>query len=119
MDSSKKCVGNNPFCTDCKPDHEAVRADAIEQGKKEVFERARKDPELYRKLLLDYRANCASKGRGIKRRRYDWSRYEQLVDKVRSARRGGEATLIDWFDFKEYFEKKKIPLPEIEARWQK
>jgi len=55
LDPSKTTVGNNPYCKDCKPDHEALRTDAKKQNKLDVLTRALQDPELYRKLLLDYR----------------------------------------------------------------
>ena len=55
LDPSKTTVGNNPYCKDCKPDHEALRTDAKKQNKLDVLTWALQDPELYRKLLLDYR----------------------------------------------------------------
>lgn len=90
MDPNKQSVGNNPYCSEHKGDDEALRADAIEQGKLESFERAKKDTELYRKLLLDYRARCASHGRGKARARYESSRFEEMVQQSHCTQKGGE-----------------------------
>lgn len=88
MDPNKQCVGNNPCCAEHKGDHEALRADAIEQGKLDSFERAKRDTELYRKLLLDYRARCGSHGRGKARARYEWARFEEMVQQSHCTQRG-------------------------------
>ena len=70
-------------------------------------------------LVLAHSNRCAGRGRGFQRPQYNWSRFEELIEKSKQKKQGGRIIRMDWFDFKERMEKKDIPLETIEAKWQK
>ena len=99
LDPGKPC-GQNPFCKDCKCDNEALKKDAKQRSKEAQYERARRDPELFRKLFLDYKSRCTSRGAGVKRDAYDWGRLEEMISKSHVQQRGANAVKIDGFDWR-------------------
>ena len=84
---------------------EALKKDAKQRSKEAQYERARRDPELFRKLFLDYKSRCTSRGAGVKRDTYDWGRFEEMISKSHVQQRGAKADKIDCFDWKDMLEK--------------
>ena len=103
-------VGNNAYCKDDKKEYEALRKDASEQNKTEVFERARNDPVLFRKVIEDYRHKCSVQktSSGWARPNYDFARIDEIVAKSVVVRAGGRSQKKDYFDILEMFQSKRM-----------
>ncbi|CAE7481520.1 unnamed protein product, partial [Symbiodinium pilosum] len=67
------------FCADHKKDAEACMRDAEQNGNIAFFNEQAASAELFRKMLYEYIAQCASKGPGCRRDRFDWVTYRQRV----------------------------------------
>ena len=112
--------GNNPYCKDDKKEFAACQKDAAAQGKADLFERARQDVVIFRKILADYRERCSVKKckRGWERPPYDFCRAEEMLTHRQVARRGGKSRMVDWFDVLEMYTKRYMNQLQAEEKWK-
>ena len=114
----KERCGKNAFCHECKSEYDAMRKDSVENGWHARFEEGKENPVTFRKMLNDYRWQCASRGRGRLRPVYDVARLETIFEMAHVKQRGEEAVMMDWFDFESFYSAKKVNDKAIEDRWR-
>ena len=113
--------GNNPFCKVDKREYQALKKDSDAQGRKELFEKARSDPVLFKKILEDYREQCqpTRTTAGWQRPPYNFARMEEVISKKTVLQRGGESIKKDYFDVLEIFAKKRMTQADADQYWRK
>jgi hypothetical protein len=91
--------GNNPFCKADKREFQALKKDAEAQGRQDLFEKARSDPILFKKILEDYREQCqpTRSTAGWQRPPYNFARMEEIISKRTVLQRGCESVKKDYF----------------------
>ena len=99
--------GNNPVCKVDKREYQALKKDSDAQGRKELFEKARSDPVLFKKILEDYREQCqpTRTTAGWQRPPYNFARMEEVISKKTVLQREGDSIKKDYFDVLEIFAK--------------
>jgi hypothetical protein len=113
--------GNNPFCKVDKREYQALKKDSDTQGRQELFEKARSDPVLFKKILEDYREQCqpTRTTAGWQRPPYNFARMEEIISKRTVLQRGGESVKKDYFDVLEIFAKKRMTQADADVYWRK
>ena len=87
-------------------------------GNLDRLERAKFDPTLMHMLVEDYRQQVGPAKRGVQRPLYKWSRIETHLIQATMDFHGEEVETWDFFDFKEYYEKRKFPDSQILQTWR-
>ena len=110
----------NPFCKPCKSDVDAMCKDSHEQGWRDRYLIARKDPDpaIFRKLLRDYQAACPSQGAGRKRPSYSKARAIEVLSRETVADEGVRWQKMDWFEYERHYRAKMLSSSEIESKWK-
>ena len=76
-------------------------------------------PVVFAKMIRDFKFMCPSKGRGQKRSTYKVSRSDDVFQQAAVKQTGDLGVMMDWFEFEEHFQKKKLDQDEIERKWRK
>lgn len=117
-DSSGNLCGNNPFCHKCKAEHDAMKKDTTTNGWADRFEEGKSNPVIFRKMVNDFRHNCASRGRGRSRPQYNAARLEDIFEQSSVCQQGNEYAMMDWFEFESWYSQKKLGDEAIEQKWR-
>ena len=104
MMCDKKQYQKSRFCNFHKKEAEVLKKDAIEAGYTEFYESQCSNGELYKKMLTEFMAKCASKGAGVKRDRFNWVQYKETAYKAREVRRGRSGQASAAFDSRAAFD---------------
>ena len=114
-DPSKNTCGNNPYCQACKCEHDAMQKDAKENGWLDKFESGKQNPVIFKKMVMDFRFQCPSRGRGRPRTQYKFARLDQIFERATVLENGVETCMMDWFEFSAFYESKKMDESTIES----
>ena len=107
------------YCEDCLKDVAACRKDAEDQGWSDKFEQASKNESSFQDLILQYKLDCPSMGRGKKRAVLDHRKFFKVTYHDQQARRGTKDKFMDWGEFCEWMtETKGYETIEAAAQWK-
>lgn len=117
----KKCNAKKKqlYCEECLKDVAACRKDAEEQGWSGKFEEASRSESAFQDLILQYKLDCPSMGRGKKRAILDHRKFFKTTYHDQQARRGTKDKFMDWGEFCKFFtEEKGFETLEAAAMWK-
>ena len=107
------------YCEDCLKDVAACRKDAEEQGWSDKFEQASKNESSFQDLILQYKLDCPSMGRGKKRAALDHRKFFKTTYHDQQARRGTKDKFMDWGEFCKWMtEEKGFDTLEASRQWK-
>ena len=95
-----------------------MKKDAETNGWLERFEKGKSTPAIFKKMVNDYRHQCASQGRGKPRPVYKASRLEELFEQAKVKQAGKEGVMMDWFELENWYQGKKSPDKAFETKWR-
>ncbi|CAE7289224.1 unnamed protein product [Symbiodinium microadriaticum] len=111
-------LAKNPYCASCKSDVDAAKKDAQSNGWMPTFEARKADPQVFRRFMLDYQAQCPSQGMGRKRATYSKARLQQVRSKEAIVDEGSRLTKMDFFQYEAHYKKKSMSAAAIAAKWK-
>jgi hypothetical protein len=107
------------YCEECLKDVAGCKKDAEENGWLAKYEEAAKNEGAFQALILQYRLECPSFGRGKKRANLDYHRYFKSTYHDQQARRGTKETFMDWGQFEKWMtEERGFEATEAAKQWK-
>ena len=107
------------YCDNCLKDVAACRKDAEEQGWIDKFDQASKSESAFQDLILQYKLDCPSMGRGKKSAALDHRKFFKTTYHDQQARRGTKDKFMDWGEFCKWMtEEKGFETLEAAAQWK-